>query len=85
MGSVSTMTGSVGPSLDSVCTTPASDMTRSDVDSHRLLVFLSLILSSSTPEAKAAPEICFKDVNSKGDRFGNCGYQNYAYKKCESR
>ncbi|KAM9475193.1 disintegrin and metalloproteinase domain-containing protein 9 isoform 2-T2 [Clarias gariepinus] len=37
------------------------------------------------PKAKAAPEACFKDVNSKGDRFGNCGYQLHNMKKCESR
>uniref|UniRef100_W5NE88 ADAM metallopeptidase domain 9a n=1 Tax=Lepisosteus oculatus TaxID=7918 RepID=W5NE88_LEPOC len=37
------------------------------------------------PKAKAAPEVCFKDVNLKGDRFGNCGYQGQGYKKCESR
>ncbi|XP_028659170.1 disintegrin and metalloproteinase domain-containing protein 9-like isoform X1 [Erpetoichthys calabaricus] len=36
-------------------------------------------------KAKVAPEICFKDSNVKGDRFGNCGFQANGYKKCESR
>ncbi|XP_067376234.1 disintegrin and metalloproteinase domain-containing protein 9 isoform X1 [Channa argus] len=36
-------------------------------------------------KAKAAPDICFTDVNNKGDRFGNCGFQNFGYKKCEHR
>ncbi|KAL7981354.1 hypothetical protein Chor_002250, partial [Crotalus horridus] len=36
------------------------------------------------PQAKVAPKICFSDVNSKGDRFGNCGYQNREYRKCSS-
>ena len=33
-------------------------------------------------EAKAAPKECFLDVNSKGDRFGNCGFSGHEYKKC---
>ncbi|XP_061448334.1 disintegrin and metalloproteinase domain-containing protein 9 isoform X2 [Rhineura floridana] len=36
------------------------------------------------PKAKSAPEICFSEVNSKGDRFGNCGYHGHDYKKCSS-
>ncbi|KAA0713744.1 Disintegrin and metalloproteinase domain-containing protein 9 [Triplophysa tibetana] len=36
-------------------------------------------------KAKAAPKLCFEDVNSKGDRFGNCGYHSSGFKKCESR
>ncbi|XP_071585243.1 disintegrin and metalloproteinase domain-containing protein 9 [Heliangelus exortis] len=35
-------------------------------------------------KAKAAPNICFDEVNSKGDRFGNCGYHGHDYKKCSS-
>uniref|UniRef100_A0A8D0H267 ADAM metallopeptidase domain 9 n=1 Tax=Sphenodon punctatus TaxID=8508 RepID=A0A8D0H267_SPHPU len=34
--------------------------------------------------AKTAPNICFAEVNSKGDRFGNCGYHGHDYKKCSS-
>uniref|UniRef100_A0A8C1ZH12 ADAM metallopeptidase domain 9 n=1 Tax=Cyprinus carpio TaxID=7962 RepID=A0A8C1ZH12_CYPCA len=42
-------------------------------------------VSFAHEEAKAAPELCFKDVNSKGDRFGNCGYHSNGFRKCESR
>ncbi|XP_055449373.1 disintegrin and metalloproteinase domain-containing protein 9 [Psammomys obesus] len=33
-------------------------------------------------KAKAAPRDCFIEVNSKGDRFGNCGFTGSEYKKC---
>ncbi|NXU58327.1 ADAM9 protein, partial [Turnix velox] len=35
-------------------------------------------------KAKAAPKDCFTEVNSKGDRFGNCGFHGHDYKKCSS-
>ncbi|KAJ1090331.1 hypothetical protein NDU88_003464 [Pleurodeles waltl] len=35
--------------------------------------------------AKSAPEVCFRDVNSKGDRFGHCGYHGSGYKTCDIR
>lgn len=33
-------------------------------------------------KAKAAPRDCFIEVNSKGDRFGNCGVSGSNYKTC---
>uniref|UniRef100_A0A803TDA0 Uncharacterized protein n=1 Tax=Anolis carolinensis TaxID=28377 RepID=A0A803TDA0_ANOCA len=33
----------------------------------------------------AASEGCFRNVNSKGDRFGNCGFRNGTYIKCKQR
>lgn len=53
---------------------------KKEVNWYSVNVFLFVCV-----EAKAAPELCFKDVNSKGDRFGNCGYQSNGFKKCESR
>lgn len=36
-------------------------------------------------EAKSAPDACFEFVNSNGDRFGNCGYHDRGYRRCETR
>ncbi|XP_018422159.1 PREDICTED: disintegrin and metalloproteinase domain-containing protein 9 [Nanorana parkeri] len=36
-------------------------------------------------KAKAAAPICFREVNSKGDRFGNCGLQGNVYRSCDAR
>ncbi|KAL7992376.1 hypothetical protein Chor_016632 [Crotalus horridus] len=32
--------------------------------------------------ATVASEVCFREVNNKGDRFGNCGLKHGIYKKC---
>ncbi|KAK9409785.1 hypothetical protein NXF25_000960 [Crotalus adamanteus] len=32
--------------------------------------------------ATVASEVCFRQVNNKGDRFGNCGLKHGIYKKC---
>ncbi|NP_001233130.1 disintegrin and metalloproteinase domain-containing protein 9 precursor [Xenopus tropicalis] len=36
-------------------------------------------------KAKSAPPVCYQEVNSKGDRFGNCGFQGSDYRKCDTR
>ncbi|XP_069474021.1 disintegrin and metalloproteinase domain-containing protein 9 isoform X2 [Ambystoma mexicanum] len=36
-------------------------------------------------KAKSAPEVCFREVNSKGDRFGHCGYHGSGFKTCDIR
>ncbi|CAM4354148.1 unnamed protein product [Caretta caretta] len=36
-------------------------------------------------EAHLAPLSCFKTVNTKGDRCGNCGGDGLAYKKCQHK
>ncbi|XP_073190056.1 disintegrin and metalloproteinase domain-containing protein 9-like [Lepidochelys kempii] len=37
------------------------------------------------PQAHLAPLSCFKTVNTKGDRCGNCGGDGLAYKKCQHK
>ncbi|XP_032069087.1 disintegrin and metalloproteinase domain-containing protein 20-like [Thamnophis elegans] len=34
--------------------------------------------------ARVASEVCFREVNNKGDRFGNCGLKHGKYKKCDT-
>ncbi|MBZ3877606.1 Disintegrin and metalloproteinase domain-containing protein 25 [Sciurus carolinensis] len=33
-------------------------------------------------EARSASESCYIELNTRGDRFGNCGLNNHAYIKC---
>ena len=48
-------------------------------------VHMSLCTFVFFTEAKSAPGACFEFVNFKGDRFGNCGYHDKGYRKCETR
>ncbi|XP_038621770.1 disintegrin and metalloproteinase domain-containing protein 21-like [Tachyglossus aculeatus] len=34
------------------------------------------------PEARGGPRACYEEVNTRGDRFGHCGLQNWHYHKC---
>ncbi|KAK9402656.1 disintegrin and metalloproteinase domain-containing protein 20-like [Crotalus adamanteus] len=34
------------------------------------------------PDAREAPLSCFKEMNTRGDRFGNCGKDGSVYRKC---
>ncbi|XP_016055734.1 PREDICTED: disintegrin and metalloproteinase domain-containing protein 20-like [Miniopterus natalensis] len=34
-------------------------------------------------DAKSANQICYRQMNTQGDRFGNCGIKNAAYVKCD--
>ncbi|XP_003228946.1 disintegrin and metalloproteinase domain-containing protein 29 [Anolis carolinensis] len=36
-------------------------------------------------QAAVAPLSCFREINIKGDRFGNCGIADNTYRKCENR
>ncbi|XP_051025439.1 disintegrin and metalloproteinase domain-containing protein 26A-like [Acomys russatus] len=33
-------------------------------------------------EARSANEICYMEMNKRGDRFGNCGNNSYTYRRC---
>ncbi|XP_007428403.2 disintegrin and metalloproteinase domain-containing protein 20-like [Python bivittatus] len=35
--------------------------------------------------AKTATDICFREMNAKGDRFGNCGLKHGIYHKCQTK
>ncbi|KAH1185915.1 hypothetical protein KIL84_018664, partial [Mauremys mutica] len=53
---------------------------------HCVLYFclvIFLVLSSPLAAAHLAPLNCFKAVNTKGDRCGNCGGDGLTYNKCQ--
>ncbi|XP_058041049.1 disintegrin and metalloproteinase domain-containing protein 9-like [Ahaetulla prasina] len=75
-----------GTSFDCPTDVHKQDGTPCGHDNH---CFLGLCLDLHThckalfgPDAREAPLSCFKEMNMRGDRFGNCGKDGSVFRKC---